>query len=235
MPFWVRDVDSFDGPLSYAVRSSVMNCVLRYAHARAVLDRAAVVMVETGSAPRGVVAREVVRDLLHLYSLGVIHPGRFLLNGLGPVCVVYLGQAMVPVVRALQLQVLQHARVKNSLCFSAGREPHLLGAPLQAHRIRGELVGTACLDLFEKVERALGDRFALIDAGPGIFGFDPAEHKFIVDSFTCLAQVKGSGLEVRSPEGNLFDSELGFFWENGVGRNGHPQSLVEVNQAILAW
>ncbi len=54
-----------------------------------------------------------------LYSrntdLGVIHPGRLLLNGLGPVGVVYLGQAVVAPVRPVQTNVVLHARVVHSL------------------------------------------------------------------------------------------------------------------------
>merc|ERR1719228_47044 len=205
---------------------SGMHCVVFLARMRApFLNRAAVVMLETGSAPGGVVAREVVRNLLHLHRLGVIHPSWLLLNGLGPVCVVYLGQAMVAVGWPLKLQVLQHASVKHSLGLSAGRELHLRGAPLQTHGIRGELVGTACLDLSEKIQGALGNRFALIETSPGILGLLPAKHKFVVDSFTSFAQVKGSGFQVRSPERNLLNGELGLLGQYGVGRDGHPDLL----------
>jgi hypothetical protein len=48
-------------------------------------------------------------------DLGVIHPGRLLLNGFGPVGVVYLGEAVVAPVRPVQTNVVLHARVVHSL------------------------------------------------------------------------------------------------------------------------
>ena len=47
--------------------------------------------------------------------LGVIHPGRLLLQRLRPSRLVDLGEAVVAVVGPFQLQVLQHARIEHSL------------------------------------------------------------------------------------------------------------------------
>jgi hypothetical protein len=57
----------------------------------------------------------VTQSLYLKTDLGVIHPGRLLLNGFGPVGVVYLGQAVVAPVRPVQTNVVLHARVVHSL------------------------------------------------------------------------------------------------------------------------